>query len=513
MKPQRLSINAGIKLGNLILDGLITLVVVSYFVGRLGPQAYGLVPWLTSLFIFLTIIPTAVQTAAGRFVTHALGRKDAPEAEQYYVTTSLLLFGLGLAGVVLTVVLAWLGAAIFPFAPKFIPMARALTLLFGATVSLDIARSAFAVGYFARERFDLEYGVMIVGGFLRLGIIIGLSETLGVSLIWIGVGALAGAIWRTAGGLFFIRRLLPELTLSLGRFSRHLLRPISVFALEVMTAGVGLVILQQADILVAGWLLGPAMVTVYFCGARWSFFLRAVIGSLTTVLVPRVTTLQAEKKMDDVRKLTRQADRLVMPLGWLLAGLLWAFARPLIYTWVGPEQKLAVDVLHVLAFPLAITVSSYVALSVLTGIGKIRESSLSALVIGLLNPVLSILLIVQFDLGVVGIALATVACLLARNGVYIPVLLRRHVGQRLWDYYREQLWAALAALPSVAAGYFIVQNWTILGWVKLIVAGILCALPSLILIYFIIWQPGDRRLFKKLLPLSAQSTTEETRTE
>jgi len=505
MKPQRFSINAATKLGNLALDGLITLIVVAYFVGRLGSEAYGLIPWLTSLFTFFTIAPTAVQTAAGRFVTHALGRQDTAEAGQYYSTTSALLFGLGCGGLVLSMLLAWQGPRFFPFAPEFMPTARLLTLLFGGAVSLDIARSAYAVGYFARERFDLEYGVMIIGGLLRLGIIIGLSEIQGISLIWIGIGTLAGAIWRIAGGMFFIRRLLPELSLSLGQFNRHILRPIAVFALEVMISGLGLIILQQADILVAGWLLGPAMVTAYFCGVKWSFLLRAVVSAITTVLIPRVTTLQSEGRLEEIRMLTRQNNRLIMPLCWLGAGLLWVFARPLMITWVGPEQRMAADVLHVIAFPMAVAVCSYVALAVLTGIGKIRESSVSALVIGLVNPALAVFLVLQFDLGVVGIALSSALCLLARNGCYLPLLVRRYAGCALSEYYRTLVLAALSAVPTLVAGYVVTRYFDVVGWIKLIAAGALCALPSLILIVWLIWTPADRKLFKNLLPSSGST--------
>jgi membrane protein EpsK len=505
MKPQRFSINAAAKLGNLALDGLITLIVVAYFVGRLGSEAYGLIPWLSSLFVLFTIIPTAVQTAAGRFVTHALGRKDVGEAGQYYSTTSFLLFGLGAAGMALSVLLAWQADRLFPFAPEFMPAARVLTLLFGAAVSLDMARSALSVGYFACERFDYEYGIMIVGGLIRLVLIIGLSEIKGASLAWIGVGTLAGAVWRTAGGLFFIRRLLPELHLTIRQFSRDLLRPIAVFTVEIMTAGVGLIILQQADILIAGWLLGPAMVTAYFCGVKWNFLLRAIFSAITTVLIPRVTTLQAGGREEDIRNLARQNERLLMPLGWLAASMLWIFAPPLIHIWVGPEQGPAVAVLRIIAFPMAVTVCSYVALAVLTGLGKIRESAISALVIGLGNAIVSIFLVLQFGWGLAGIALASAACLLVRNGVYIPVLACRYTGRPVTDYYRMLVLAALSAAPSLIAGYFTVHYITLSGWIELLAWGMLCAVPSLLLIFRIVWKPEDRTLFRNLLRSSDRS--------
>jgi len=289
MKPQRISINAIVKLGNLVFDGVIALVVVSYFVSRLGSEAYGIVPWLTSLLVFFTIIPTAVQVSAGRFLTFALGEQNIPEARQYFSTSSFLLVGLGLLGFLATGLLAWLGNSVFPFAPEYIPDARRLTLLLGCAVSLDIMRSPLSLGYYARQRFDLEFGVMMVSGVARLALIILLSELLGISLLWIGVGVLAGAVLRTAGGLCFFKRLLPEVRFSVKELSPLLFRPLAVFAVEVLVTGVGLIILNQADILVAGWLLGPAAVTVYFCGAKWNLLLRAVISSFTTVLIPQVT--------------------------------------------------------------------------------------------------------------------------------------------------------------------------------------------------------------------------------
>ncbi len=500
MKEQRLSINALVKLGNLVVDGVIALIVVAYFVGRLGAEAYGLVPWLSSLLVFFTIIPTAVQTAAGRFVTHALGRGKSVEAGRYYGTSSLILIGLGFCGFAVTVGLALLADRFFPFAPEFLGDAQALTLLLGASVCLDIARSGWAVAYFTRQRFDLEYGVMIAGGLVRLTLIIGLSELYGVSLLWLGVGTLAGAILRTVAGWYYARLLLPGMRIFPRTFDRTLLRPLSVFAFDVLIAGVGLIILSQADILIAGWLLGSAAVTMYFCGAKWGLLFRAVIGSFTTVLVPRFTILQAEGKIDQLQSLVRRADRLIMPLGWLMACLLFALARPLILTWVGPEQSGAVNVLRVIAFPMAITVSAYVSISLLIGIGQIRESSLSALVIALINPALSIFAVIRLEWGIIGIALASAICLTARNGLYLPLLVRRYAQIPLATYYRRMIVSALAALPSLASAYLAAQYVDLIGWGRIVPATVVCSLPSLAIILLVIAQPEDRRLLRSLLP-------------
>ncbi|MBE9479843.1 MAG: polysaccharide biosynthesis C-terminal domain-containing protein, partial [Chloroflexi bacterium] len=205
-----------------------------------------------------------------------------------------------------------------------------------------------------------------------------------------------------------------------------------------------------------------------------------------------------------ILQLIRRANRLVMPLGWLIAGLLFAFSQPLIITWVGPEQAAAIDVLRIIALPMAIAVSAYVGISVLTGIGKIRESSLSALVIGVINPVLSIFLVVQFGMGVVGIALASALCLVARNGIYIPLLIRRHAGLPLLDYYQQLVLCAMAAVPSYIAGYLAVEYLNPIGWLKLGVTAIACSLPSLAVLLFVIAKPEDRKLLKSLLPFYEQ---------
>jgi len=502
MKTQRLSINAIVRLGNLVLDGLITLVVVSYFVRRLGAEAYGLVPWLASLFGFFTIVSTAVQTAAGRFVTFASGQGDRAAAQGYFSVSLVLLAGFGAAGLLVTGFLAWLAPALFPFPLELIPSARGLALLLGGAVCLDIAAGGLYVGYFARQRFDLEFGVMMISGLLRVALILALSEARGPSLIWIGVGTLAGAALRVLGALFFVRRLLPGISFAVRRWNAPLVRPLLTFAGEVGMAGVGMVILNQADILVAGWLLGPAAVTVYFCGAKWNLLVRAVIGSFSTVMIPRFTTLQAENRLGEIRALAVRANRLIMPLGWLLAALLFAFSRPLILTWVGPGQAEAIAVLRVIAFPMAVTVSAYVMISVLTGIGKIRESSLSALAAALASPALAVYAVVEGNLGVVGVALGSSICLVIRNGAYIPILARRYAGIPLRHYYRELAQGALAVLPSFAVGLVVAGYARPVGWVKLTVAMAACSIPTLAVWWFVVADPEDRRLLKNLLPFS-----------
>ena len=500
MKPQRLSINAIVRLGNLALDGVITLIVVSYFVRRLGAEAYGVVPWLASLFGFFAIVSTAVQTSAGRFVTFALGKQDPAAVRGYFSTSFFLMAGLGVFGFLLTCFLAWVAPALFPFSAELLSTARALILLLGGAVCLDIAAGGLFVGYFARQRFDLEFGVMMISGALRLAIILALSASRGPSLVWIGVGTLAGAVLRVLGALYFVRRLLPNVSFALRQFATSSLPSLLTFAGEVLIAGVGLVILNQADILVAGWLLGSAAVTVYFCGAKWNLLVRAVIGSFSTVLVPRFTALEAEGRFDDIRALALCANRLVMPLSWLLAALLFAFSQPLILTWVGPKQIEAVTVLRVIALPLAITVSAYVSISALTGIGKIRETSLSALAAAFVSPALAAYAVVEWNLGVVGIALGSAACLMARNGVYIPLLAQRYARVPLVRYYRELAHSAFAAIPSLALGLAVATYLHPIGWARLAAAVILCSIPTLLVWWFVIAEPADRRLLRNLLP-------------
>ncbi len=494
MKTQRLSINALVKLANLALDGLIALVVVWYFVERLGAEAYGIVPWLTSLFVLFTIIPTAVQASVGRFVTAAMRGRNPAEATQHYGAGSLVLAVLGVLSLAVTAFLWWLAPAFYPFSGENLIQARLLTLLFGGAVSLEIIRGAFAIGYFAHERFDWEYGTMMGAGLLRLAIIIGLSEIFAPALRWIGYGMLIAAAARLAAGIVHQRLLAPELSFSPKWFRSSTMRPITVFATEYMLAGVGLIILNQADILVAGWLLGSAMVTIYYCGARWLFLLRAIVSAMTTVLTPRVTALQAEENPSEIARLLQRTNIVIMPFAWLIAGLLFALAEPLIIVWVGPGQRTAATILQFLAFPLAITVCAYGGIAVLTGLGKIRESSLSALYIGLINPVLSVMFVVSLGWGLLGIAAASAICLVARNGLYLPLLFKRHAGLEMRHYFRLLSISALAAVPSTALAWWIMHTIVITGWVPLIIGACVSSIPSFLTIYFGMWSEGERDL-------------------
>lgn len=87
---QRISKNVTSNIVYFVINIIIGLKLVPYFVDTLGLAAYGLIPLATSITSYVTLIIDSLNTSISRFLTIDLQRSDIARANQTFNTA---LFG------------------------------------------------------------------------------------------------------------------------------------------------------------------------------------------------------------------------------------------------------------------------------------------------------------------------------------------------------------------------------------------------------------------------------------
>lgn len=217
---------------------------------------------------------------------------------------------------------------------------------------------------------------------------------------------------------------------------------ILLFSLPLMLSGILQLLFNAADIIVVGRFAGStALAAVGSTGALVNLFVNVFIGLSVgaNVLVAQYFGAKDAKNVHE----TVHTSILVAVVGGLILivlGLL--FATPMLRLMDTPEEVLVQASLYLKIYFLgmpAMLVYNFGA-SILRAIGDTQRPLYYLTVAGVLNVILNLLLVVGFDLGVAGVAIATVVsqvvscflimrCLVRTDGMYRLNLKELHINQ------------------------------------------------------------------------------------
>ena len=242
------------------------------------------------------------------------------------------------------------------------------------------------------------------------------------------VGSIGGNVFNFLRLRKYVHlREVPWTSLSL---FRHLKPSLSVFLFNIVTS----VYLQLSTVLL-GFIRDDAQVGYYTVGMKLVRIVMMVSSAFGVVMLPRLSNLVAEKRMDEFRALSPRAFEFMFCLTLPMAvGLI--FVSPyLIPLMCGPGYEPAIPVLAITASVIfAIGLSNVLGMQIFYPLGKIGLVNLCTGIGAGVSLILNLLLIPK--MGAAGSALATLA---AEMAVTLSMLL---LGRNIIPFKIQWSWLA-----------------------------------------------------------------------
>ena len=232
-----------------------------------------------------------------------------------------------------------------------------------------------------------------------------------------------------------------------------------VFALPLMLSGILQLLFNAADIVVVGKFSGShALAAVGSTGALINLFVNVFIGFSigTNVLVAQYFVARDEK---NVHETVHTSILLGIVGGFILIVAGMVFAKPMLEWMDTPEDVLSHAVLYMRIYFIgmpAMLVYNFGA-AILRAIGDTRRPLYYLLSAGVINVILNLFFVIVLDMGVAGVATATVIsqivsailivrCLMHSDGIYRLDL------HELKIYKRKMVHIAKIGLPAGVQG-------------------------------------------------------------
>lgn len=428
-----------------IVAAVLGLLMAPFLINGLGLAGYGvfaLALSLTSIGGYAALTDFGVEAAAVRYVALAVGDTDRHSLSRVVSTATVFFVCIAIPLAAGLVACSALLVDAFDITGPLRDEAVVCFMLTAASLVFDLpARAQFALleGVQRFELFQAVQLIRVVFQFLAFGAV--LVFDLGVE--GMGGAMLASAVvqYGLAWGLAKIAvrgvRTSPLLV------SRALFRELISFGGGMFVIRTTGTIYREMDKAIIGVALGPRSVALYEIANRIHLAAATFQSIASSALTP--STVELRNQPEALRQVFLRGTLFTVALSVPFCVAIFAFAGPLIDTWIGGAANGAIDATRLFVTYLVLVSVSVVGATITVALGRLRPIVIMAVLNLLINVVLSLALV--GPLGIEGVILGTVIAQVVLFGFQLRIYLDA-IDVRLGRWFRE---AVRPNLPALAA--------------------------------------------------------------
>ncbi|MCG8532014.1 MAG: oligosaccharide flippase family protein, partial [Desulfovibrionales bacterium] len=411
----RIALNSFFNVSAHFVRMAISIFMTPYLLSHLGQEVYGILPIVNSLVAFLVLASGGIQSAVSRYATLNIS-KDLGAVANAYINTAFWV----LVGIFSLVLIPFVVGVTFLPHILTLPVghevqAQWVFLILGLNILVSVAFSPFAVGIYARQRFEFSNLISIGGQLLFVGFVLVCFHFFGASIILVALGIFINTLVSSLASMAVSLRLVPTLEFSISHFDRSLLKDIISYGFWTLIIQASVLIFLNTDYLIINQCIGPTAVTHYSLASRFNEMSRAVITAAVTVVTPACTQLEARGDFETLRGIFIRGVRLVVLMVIPPAVLLSVFSLPLLTVWVGGVYGTVAPLFWIILLPQVFILAAMPCNSILVGLGRVKWVGIANGVGALANILLSLTFVLVYDWGAWGVALATSLVLAVKN--------------------------------------------------------------------------------------------------
>ena len=422
-RRHKLKINLLASWGKHAVGLLIGLFLMPFVLHTLGDNKYGMWVFINSIVGYSGLLYLGFGETISRYVATCHARKEYGRLNQVVNVVLAVYVCMGAVALVVAGMFAWFAPCLHTWTIASVSEIRLVILILGLNVAIGMVGSVFGGVLMGIQRFDIEGGIAIGSGLLRLILTVCFLRSewglLTLALIFLAMN-IAEVL---AEGVFAFAKVQ---TLSL-RF-RHLrwstFRECFSFSTFAFINSIASKLIYATDAIIIGFVYGAKAIVPFYIALRLCQFITTPIKHIGMVSMPRAGELYANAQSDKLKDLVTKGLGLafLLTMGFFIGS--GFFGRTLIETWVGPGYHESYLLLLVLLGAQIVAVPVGVLRSVLFGIGHVRAPAFMYLAEAIAYVVLTLILI--RPLGLMGVALGTaIPILVVELGMLLPYAYRR----------------------------------------------------------------------------------------
>jgi O-antigen/teichoic acid export membrane protein len=423
------------------------LVLTPFLLEQLGPSGYALWVLLTSIAWYGFLLDVGIGGAVVKYIAEHVARGERQAARELVASAVWVFTGLAVAALLLGALVAPVLPRILGVAPGAQAEAASLIVMTGVNVAITIAMTpSFAVLY-GLQRYNLHNGAHILATFTEATAVVA-ALLAGGGLFGMVAAFIPANILTCCIAAWLVRRTAPDLGIRWRGATRDAFRKIVHFSGPLFVIEFSGRLQNRTDEFIIALFRPLTAVTPYALARKLAELSESVVAQFVKVMMPLASELHAGADMAKLQGVYIAASRIAIGISMPACVVLVFLGGHILTLWVGPSYAGYGPLVAVLAIAYACRSIQRPAIEILQGIARHRVIAATALVSGVSNVVLSVLLLPW--IGLIGAALATlIPSAIATACVVLPFANRTlHV---TWRRAAREIWIPAGVPAAVAA--------------------------------------------------------------
>ncbi len=430
---------SGLRVLEFFASAIVGLVMMPFIIRSLGDRIYGLWIFVGSFLGYYGLLDLGLGSAVQRYVSRAVGLKDYEEINKVLNTALVIFSVLGLIAFFVSIIFS----IFLPLLIKNITevaLFRKIILILGLNFAVAFPLRVFFGILSANLRYDISAVIEISKLVLRTVLIIVFFK-LGFGIMALALITIFTDLLSHTTKYFVVRGLYQYIRISLKFVDISKVRLLFNYSKYAFIAQIANQLRFNIDNLVITIFLGLNFVTPYSIAARLIKYFGELIRSVVGMLVPVFSQYEAKGDYDGIREKFIFTTKISGYLSTLIGGTLIIFGQAFIRKWVGQEYLGSYVILLVLIVPTIFSLMQTPSWQLAYGISKHKFFAILNTVEGLVNLMLSIILVKKF--GLVGVALGTAIPMIFSKLLVQPIYICRMIDLDVVKYYLKVLFPVL----------------------------------------------------------------------
>lgn len=469
----------------------ISFVLTPFLISNIGKDTYSFYPIANTFLNYMVVITSALNTIASRFITVHFVRGEEQEAKKYFHAAFL---SESVVGITLMIPMIIIVVFIDKFLDVPINYLSAIRILFAtifASGLTNIVSSTLGVATFTKNRIDLRSYRELAASILRGALCIAAYSLFPVSIAYIGIIALAVAIFNVVIQFFYTKKLLPGFL-----FNKE--KPSKSHFIILIKGCIWTIVISLGDLLLGGSTTVMANI-FYGSTASGTFslvhtipsFLSGIITLLIGVFYPHITYSVAENNKEELEKIILLAEKVVGGFGACVISVFMGAAMQFYAMWVSGEDFVELFYLSFLSMGSYIPAFSFWALHHLfIAEGKVKIPGIVTIIFGFVNiGIMSLLGVLKAPYWT--LLFSSFLMHSAWTAIFMPIYAHKLTNISYKKIYSPFVLCLLFAVVCFGFCYSITKIIAINSWLKFAMYGLILGGLSLVSMFYLL----DKKMF------------------
>lgn len=485
------SLNMISQVAAFVVNMVIGFFLTPYIVKHVGVEANGYVQLSSQFISYASLITTAINSMAGRFIAVSFFKNDEEEVLKYY---SSVMF----ANIFLCLILSIPAAILIAFLPKFINVSNTLSfdvqLLFTwmfLHFFVDIIASAWVNSGYVLNRLDLVAMRNTESTMLK-GILSLVLYAFFIPKVWyVGLITFSCTVYKLFRNYQIHKKLMPNVKIHKSYFELRKVWELLSSGVWNSISSLGSILMGGLDLLIVNLAISETAMGNVSLAKYLPIYASSFIITIANVFAPKQTKMFAENNKEGMKSTMLYSMKITALLTCLPTTFIIVYGKEFFGLWVPSEDMELLWQLAIIAvclYPISLVLSPCTA--VVSSANKVRTNSLVTLAFSAAS-LLMMFIAIQFtdnEFVKIIIVMGTSALFSTLQGMtFLIPYCCKIIGCKTHRFYLILLQSILAVIVSCVFCFGVRYLFTVNSWIKLIISGVItCCIGGLVSIFVIL---------------------------